>query len=888
MSSIRAAMIGLLILAAGGCWFISIDTPDRSSNSVKATAVAGQRAHPVDPPPSAIALDSSAGADHASASPSIKSPSACSSDDTQTVKIDTSDLDPDILARAATMDQPVDLNTLRLATRIKKIVDGNPYAASPPIFCYEEGTDPERMSRLWELVPELNPYARYQFNDNNRWGGSGLQGQPLTLTWSLVPDGLSVDGGTSELFSRLDAQFGNRALWISRIEQSFSRWAELSGMSYTRVTAPGVDWDDGAAWFTAGGPTRGDVRIAMIDIDGGGGVLAYNYFPPTGDMVLDRSESWGSQAANNYRFFRNVLMHEHGHGLGFSHICPIYNLWLMEPFLNTGFDGPQHDEIRAVHRGYGDAFEPNNTFAQATYVGNVIFGSPIVIGTTPLPAVTNGSLLSIDGNNDIDWYRFTVIAESTATATVTPVGRIYDNSPQQCSGQLGNCCAFNIIDSREMAMLNIEIYASNGTTLLAGAYANAPGASATVTDVELPGSPGDYYIRISKADSGVTSQLYRIDLAVITVGADISPPQPNPSAFEVPPTPISTNTITMTAAEASDATTPILYQFNFFSGGSGGGPSSLFQEDRTWSDTGLLPNRYYTYRLRTRDSAPHPGPNTGDYSENYTTATFIDTPAGISFGTITDSSIQMMLTAPLPSFYQVELSGILFESTTPGGNDGLQEWIQVTSDTAINLAPNTQYEFRAKARNRMGIETSTYSPTNSAVTLAVAPAVPTLANPSSASMKINTDAGTNPAHTELAILCVATSPHDANWEGMYADAAGAPGAAAVWQTDAAWGNRTLTGMQPSTQYTFVVRARNLNHIETVNGPSASLATQAPGYCDLLGDINDDGFVDGLDVAGFTRVILGIPDVGDNINCADYGNGDVLLDAGDFAGDLLDD
>ncbi len=891
MLLIRASAVVIGISLAGGYWLTAqqeeLCTPDSARAHAEVDGLSIASCSKLD------ATSVGAGADGAPRTvmhhnEQVASPANRPNAKQDTIQIEDADLDADILARAGELAKPVDLETLRLASRLKKIVDGNPHKDSPPVFCYEEGTDPEKMSRLWELVPELSPYARYQFNDNNRWGGAGLQGQPLTLTWSLVPDGLVVDGGVSEVFSRLDAQFGNRALWISRIEQSFARWADLTGTSYVRITAPGVDWDDGAAWFSAGSATRGDVRIAMIDIDGGSGILAYNYFPPTGDMVLDRSENWGALSANNHRFFRNVLMHEHGHGLGFNHICPIYGLWLMEPFLNTGFDGPQHDELRAGHRGYGDAHEPNNTAAQATDVGTVIFGSPIVIGTPPTPAITNGSTLSIDGNNDQDWYRFTVIAESTAYITVTPVGLFYDNSPQQCSGMNGNCCSFNFVDSSLAADLNLQLYDSDGVTQLAGAFSNGAGEPETLTDIPLPNSPGDYYIRISKADSGSTPQLYKIDLAVVTVGADISPPQPNPAGFEVPPMPVSTNAISMTAVDASDATAPILYQFSFVGGGSGGGPSSLFQEDRTWTDFGLLPNRFYTYRVRARDSAPHPGPNMGVFSGDFTTATLIETPTGVAIGTVTETSVAMSLTAPLPSFYQVEQAGIFFESTTPGGNDGILEWIQVTSDTAINLTPNTQYEFRAKARNRVAIETIDYSPPSSAITLASTPAAPALANPSSVSMKINPDAGANPAYTELSIHCIATAPFDANWDGQYVDAAGAPSASPVWVSDAAWGNRTLTGMQPSTQYTFVVRARNLDGIETADGLSASLTTQVPGYCDLLGDINDDGFVDGLDVAGFTRVILGIPEIDDKVNCADYGNGDVLLDAGDFAADLIDE
>ncbi|RIK64254.1 MAG: hypothetical protein DCC65_14655 [Planctomycetota bacterium] len=798
------------------------------------------------------------------------------------------EIDPEILARAARIGGAFDPAVLARASRLKRIVDANPYKMDPPAFCYDVDTDTESMEKVWELVPQLSPYQpRYQFSDNNRWGGAALQGEPTVLTWSLVPDGLMVDGSPSELFSAMDAKFGNRGLWIAKIQQCFDRWAALTGTSYVRVTAPGVDWDDGGTWLSAGaGPTRGEIRIASINIDGGSNILAYNYFPQIGDMVLDSSENWASLSGNDYRFFRNTVLHEHGHGLGFGHICPIYNLWLMEPFLNTGFDGPQHDDIRAGQRGYGDANEPNDNFMQATAIGPVIFGSPVTYGNVASPAVTNGTLLSIDGDLDEDWYHFTVIDDSTATVTVTPVGLSYDNSPQQCQGELASCCFFNFVDSLTVSNLNIELYDSDGITQIAAAANNSNGESETVSDVVLPSGPGNYYIRITKQDAGFTPQLYRLNITVVTVGADVSTPQPDPVGFEVSPTPISTTAISMTATDATDATAPIEFQFDFVSGGSGGGPDSLWQTARDFTDTGLLPNRNYTYRVRARDSAPPPGPNVGAYSASVVSTTFIETPAGLSFGSVTESSVVMSLIAPLPSFYTVDLSGILFDSVTPGGDDGLNEWVQVTTDTAINLTPNTLYEFRAKARNRLAVDRDEWSPSGFRATLAAVPGAPLLSNAASTSMEVDPDAGANPAHTEMWIRCVATSPFDANWDGQYVDAGGLPSVTPVWQSDAAWGGQTVSGMQPETEYTFVARARNLDGIETADGATASLSTLAVGLCDLLGDVDDSGVVDALDIAGFVRVKLGMPDGGDQVGCADYGNGDVMLDTDEFVTDLL--
>ncbi|MCQ6458457.1 matrixin family metalloprotease, partial [Vibrio parahaemolyticus] len=88
---------------------------------------------------------------------------------------------------------------------------------------------------------------------------------------------------------------------------------------------------------------RGDVRIGGHTIDGSSGTLAYNFFPNTSDMVIDTADSFYSVTTDNSLRLRNVIMHEAGHGLGISHVESNNGSFLMEPFINLGFDGPQFD-----------------------------------------------------------------------------------------------------------------------------------------------------------------------------------------------------------------------------------------------------------------------------------------------------------------------------------------------------------------------------------------------------------------------------------------------------------------------------------------------------------------------------------------------------------------
>lgn len=378
---------------------------------------------------------------------------------------------------------------------------------------------------VFELINDAimtNPTGlRYDLDAN--WNA---QGAPVHLTWSFVPDGLNINAGPtgdtagpSTLFATLDAQFaaqGGRATWISRFQQVFDRWEELTGVSYTRVTAPGVDWDDGAAWFTGGGPQRGDIRISMRNITLGG-VLAFNYFPTIGDMVIDSGVNWGSFSANTHRYLRNVIGHEHGHGLGLSHSCPQDNARLMQPAISSfpPFDGPRHDDVAGIQRGYGDPFENDNTAGTATHVGAVTPATPINLGAVPGISIPNTSILSIDANNEQDWFRFTAPGIYNAFVTVTPLGLTYDASIQDCQ-TFNGCCSGNFINSQEIADLAVSLYDSDGTTILATANSEPLGSPETINGVFL-GAPGDYYVRVFESNFPQQTQFYTLSISVIEV-----------------------------------------------------------------------------------------------------------------------------------------------------------------------------------------------------------------------------------------------------------------------------------------------------------------------------------------------------------------------------------
>ncbi len=98
---------------------------------------------------------------------------------------------------------------------------------------------------------------------------------------------------------------------------------------------------------------------------------------------------------------------------------------------------------------------------------------------------------------------------------------------------------------------------------------------------------------------------------------------------------------------------------------------------------------------------------------------------------------------------------------------------------------------------------------------------------------------------------------------------------------------TITGLSPATAYTFRVKSRNRDAVEDP-APWVGPAQQSTsgGGCPLMGDINGDGVLDSLDVAGFIRAKLGQPAApGENQACAQYG-GTLEEDTAAFVADLL--
>ena len=289
--------------------------------------------------------------------------------------------------------------------------------------------------------------------------------------------------------------------------------------------------------------------------------------------------------------------------------------------------------------------------------------------------------------------------------------------------------------------------------------------------------------------------------------ADTTPPTPNPMTFASAPAPASTSTITMTATTATDAgSPPVSYFFNFVSGGAGGNDSA-WQAETGYTDSGLSANTAYTYRVKARDSAATPNETT--YSGNAATATYIQSPTAVTFGTTTTNAIVLNASGTFTNL-TTGSSGLWFDSTTTGGDGGINAWVQTTTDTATGLAANSLYTFQVKARNQNGVETA-YSGTASQPTLIETPTGVSFGTVTSNSIVLN-------ATGTLTNLTVGTS-------GVYFDSTttGGDGGINAWVQAP---SDTANGLSPDTAYTFQVKARSQNSVETAYSTTASQRTLA--------------------------------------------------------------
>ena len=390
-------------------------------------------------------------------------------------------------------------------------------------------------------VGSLTPVASYGYLAQQRWfetasGYAFATGQPITLTWSLPPDGVATSGaGVNRLVAALDGVFQvaspsqdlTTRAWFPYVQSAIERWSEVSGVRF--VYEPN---DDGAPVGPSNGAlaVRGDVRIAGHSLNGAGGTLALSNFPDSGDILLDTADiNFLALPGENFLRLRNVLTHEVGHAIGLGHVESSDTNSLMEPQLHLSVDGPQLDDIRGAHWMYGDANERSNgglgngSAALATSLGVLSPATMLSVGgdAAKMGAIdaSDSDFVSITNTIDHDVYAFSTHSPLRAELALTPLGGTFHQGLPGGAESLTNASARN--------NLRFELIGPDGEGVLAIAN-SAPAGAVERLSIDLS-TPGNYFVRVSGSFHAV--QLYQLELTATSLGDPSAPITPEPSAF---------------------------------------------------------------------------------------------------------------------------------------------------------------------------------------------------------------------------------------------------------------------------------------------------------------------------------------------------------------------
>lgn len=402
-------------------------------------------------------------------------------------------------------------------------------------MCWPKTLTPAQWDQVVEqngaLPPGMNPDGLRWFSDTQVWAGdiaigpSG-QAQRVRFTYSF-PDDFTTWGlpqaastGPSNLNQRFGILFGTDNIDLGReyVRQSLAVWHKYAGLDYDEVADDNAPMDQ----LTTRVPSRGDIRIAGRPF-GPATFLAYNAFPTNSfaniggsDMVLNtsffRAQNF-SDPNDNYRYFRNTVAHEHGHGIAAIHAVPCNDTKLMEPLISVVFDVVQIDERRFAGHNYGDRFSGNQSPADAVDLGDLAL---------PLRSVLEPSL-STNGangpnNSGEDWFLFALSAPQDVVISVVPIGGVYDAYQQESGCFSGNGSE---IDASAAGDLGVELRNADGTVVLASSVSAGPGESETISLTAL--SIGTYTIRVFDGGPNANQNVQLYDFALHVANVPASP-----------------------------------------------------------------------------------------------------------------------------------------------------------------------------------------------------------------------------------------------------------------------------------------------------------------------------------------------------------------------------
>ncbi len=242
-----------------------------------------------------------------------------------------------------------------------------------------------------------------RLEDRNLMSIFGVPWPTDNLTLSFEPDGTSINGTGSNLFSSLNMAMPT-ATWQNQILQAFQTWAVQTNLNIGLVS------DSGAANGLPGGPTGssqfGDIRIAGLTQPQATGLIETSPFSVlngswAGDSIVNTSDSFSvGGSSSSYDLF-TAYLHDAGIALGLGN-SPDTSSAMYEDYLNprTGLSSADIANIQALY-GVPQADPGNNSLSQAT---------PLNVGSG---VQVNGDISSLQ---DTDFYQLNGLQPGSTVA----------------------------------------------------------------------------------------------------------------------------------------------------------------------------------------------------------------------------------------------------------------------------------------------------------------------------------------------------------------------------------------------------------------------------------------------------------------------------------------
>jgi Matrixin len=329
------------------------------------------------------------------------------------------------------------------------------------------------------------------------------------ITYSFMPDGTSVGGVPSALFSTLNAKFAT-ATWEAQIEQAASIWENAADLNLAHVS------DGGQAVGSSGAqqddPRFGDIRIGAVPLSSG--TLAVTFLAPpanggtdAGDILLNSNINW--QVNSNYDLM-TVMVHEFGHSLGLGDVSSPTNPF---PVMYGNYEGISQaltaDDSAGIRFVDGvrqfDAYNINGVRNLSYLTAPNISGS---FGSNAQLAIPS---LDITTGGDSEWFyvtvpstttgRMTVSVQSTNLSSLSPKVMVYNSS----LGLVGQALAANSMGATVSVSMSVAANQGYYIKVLAAPGYGAIGSYGLLVNAgsqtQAPIAPPNTYVA-QRADQG--------------------------------------------------------------------------------------------------------------------------------------------------------------------------------------------------------------------------------------------------------------------------------------------------------------------------------------------------------------------------------------------------